>query len=95
MRMDIEYSPGAPLQRIGAAARENDGLRFREGRMSGKRLCSVGHPAQFRGERAGRFLNKRTMGVLWRHSSVNLVKPRSIALAGLDFPGECRRSAFG
>ena len=26
------------------------------------------------------------MGVLWRHSSVNLVKPRSIALAGPNLP---------
>ena len=26
------------------------------------------------------------MGVLWRHSSVNLVEPRSIALAGLRIP---------
>jgi hypothetical protein len=39
------------------------------------------HPAAVRGERAGRFFGKRTMGVLWRHSSVNLVESRSIALA--------------
>jgi hypothetical protein len=42
----------------------------------------MGHPAAICGERAGRFFGKRTMGVLWRHSSVNLVEPRSIALAG-------------
>jgi hypothetical protein len=41
----------------------------------------MGHPATVRGERAGRFFGKRTMGVLWRHSSVNLVESRSIALA--------------
>jgi hypothetical protein len=81
--MDIEYSPGAPLQRMFAAARDCDGLRSDgEGWMNGKRLCSIGHPATVCGERAGRFFNERTMGVLWRHSSVNLVGPRSIALAG-------------
>jgi hypothetical protein len=82
MRMDIEYSPGAPLQRMFAAARDCDGPGYRQGRISEKRLCSMGHPATVRGERAGRFFGKRTMGVLWRHSSVNLVEPRSIALAG-------------
>ena len=50
--------------------------------MNGKRLCSMGHPAASRGERARRFLAERAMGVLWHHSSVNLVEPRSIALAG-------------
>jgi hypothetical protein len=84
--MDIEYSPGAPLQRIFAAARNLDGLRSRESMMNGKRLCSMGHPATVRGERAGRFFSKRTMGVLWRHSSVNLVRPRSFALAGPRIP---------
>jgi hypothetical protein len=49
--------------------------------MNGKRLCSVSHPATACGERAGRFIKERTMGVLWRHSSVNLVESRSIALA--------------
>ena len=53
--------------------------------MNGKRLCPMNHPANIRGERASRFLSERAMGVLWRHSSVNLVEPRSIALAGLDF----------
>jgi len=81
MRMDIEYSPGALWQRICAAAREIDGLGFLQGGMNGKRLCSIGHPAALRRERAGRFFGKRTMGVLWHHSSVNLVESRSIALA--------------
>ena len=49
--------------------------------MSGKRLCSMIHPATLREERASRFLSERAMGVLWRHSSVNLVESRSIALA--------------
>jgi len=49
--------------------------------MNGKRLCSIGHPASSCEERAGRTFRERTMGVLWRHSSVNLVKPQSIALA--------------
>jgi len=54
--------------------------------MNGKRLCSMGHPATVRGERAGRFLSERTMGVLWNHSSVNLAEPRSIALAAAVSP---------
>ena len=68
-----------------AAARNFDGLLF-EGRMSEKRLCSMGHPAAVRGERARRFFAERTMGVLWRHSSVNLVEPRSIAPAATHIP---------
>jgi len=74
--MDIENSPGAPLQRNSAAARNLDGLRSCESVMNGKRLCSMDHPASSCGERAGRGFQQRTMGVLWRHSSVNLVKPR-------------------
>ena len=54
--------------------------------MNGKRLCPMNHPTNIRGERACRFLSERAMGVLWRHSSVNLVEPRSIALAGPGFP---------
>ena len=42
--------------------------------MNGKRLCSMSHPAGFRGERACRFLSERALGVLWRHSNVNLVE---------------------
>jgi hypothetical protein len=79
--MDIEFSPGALGQRMSAAARKIDGPGFLQSGISGKRLCSIGHPAALREERAGRFLGKRTMGVLWRHSSVNLVESRSIALA--------------
>ncbi|MFL6726703.1 MAG: hypothetical protein ACJ8FS_09350 [Sphingomicrobium sp.] len=75
--MDIEISPGALGQRNGAAARNLDGLAPGEDRMNGKRLCSMGHPAALRGERAGRFLSERTMGVLEHHSSVNLVEPRA------------------
>jgi hypothetical protein len=73
MRMDIENSPGARGQRNSAAARNLDGLRPDEGGMNGKRFCSMDHPAVVRGERAGRTFGERTMGVLWRHSSVNLV----------------------
>jgi len=73
--MDIEYSPGARGQRMSAAARDCNGLAASEDWMNGKRLCSMGHPA-FCGERARRAWKERTMGVLWHHSSVNLVKPR-------------------
>jgi len=41
----------------------------------------MNHPANIRGERASRCLSERAMGVLWRHSNVNLVEPRSIAPA--------------
>ena len=54
--------------------------------MNGKRLCSMSHPANLRGERASRRLAERAMGVLWNHSSVNLVEPRSIALAAAASP---------
>jgi hypothetical protein len=76
MRMDIECSPGARGQRSGAAARNLDGLRSCEGVMNGKRLCSMSHPVPQRGERARRTFTERTMGVLWLHSSFNLVEPR-------------------
>jgi hypothetical protein len=79
--MDIEFSPGARGQRSGAAARNLDGFRSGGSRMNGKRLCSMGHPTPQRGERARRTVKERAMGVLWLHSSVNLVEPRSIALA--------------
>jgi len=54
--------------------------------MNRKRLCSMDHPAAVRGERAGRTFGERAMGVLWHHSSVNIVEPRSIALAAALFP---------
>jgi len=44
--------------------------------MNGKRLCSTSHPATVRGERARRLFQERGDGVLWHHSSVNLVKSR-------------------
>jgi len=91
MRMDIEISPGAPWQRYSAAARNSDGPRFGKGGMNGKRVCSMDHPASLGGERAGRTIWERTMGVLWRHSSVNLVKPPAIARAAArDSPAAAR-----
>jgi hypothetical protein len=92
MRIDIEYSPGARGQRMSAAAREIDGLGTCRGRMNEKRLCSMDHPASWSGERASRFFAERSVGVLWHHSSVNLVGPRSIALAGPKLSDGCRRS---
>jgi hypothetical protein len=47
--------------------------------MIGKRFCSSSHPATVRRER--RFLRKRVKGVLWRHSSFNLVEPPTVAPA--------------
>jgi hypothetical protein len=88
MRIDIEISPDARGQRNGAAARNNDDLAPCEGRMNGKCLCSMSHPARVRGERARRFVSERAMGVLWRHSNVNLVEPRSIALAAAVSPAK-------
>jgi hypothetical protein len=76
MRMDIEISPGAPVQRWYAPSRDNWGLAGRvqagcDGRMTGKRFCSTSHPATLRRER--RFTEERMKGILWRHSSFNLV----------------------
>jgi len=93
--MDIEISPGARGQRISAAARETEGSAACEAVMNGKRFCSISHPAASCGERARRFLAERTLGVMWHHSSVNLVEPRSIALAAAEFSGGCRRSNRG
>jgi hypothetical protein len=45
--------------------------------MTGKRFCSECHPAPLRRER--RFIEERMKGILWRHSSFNLVRPRSFA----------------
>jgi hypothetical protein len=74
MRMDIENSPGARGAAKGAAARDLDGHRLGDGRISGKRLCSIAIPRSFAGTRRRTF-GERAMGVLWHHSSVNLVKP--------------------
>jgi hypothetical protein len=82
MRMDIEISPGAGLERSDAPSRDDWGLAAgihagRDGRMTGKRVCSTSHSATARGGR--RFIKERMKGVLWRHSSFNLVEPRSFA----------------
>jgi hypothetical protein len=45
--------------------------------MTGKRFCSARHPAPLRRER--RFTKERMKGILWRHSSFNLVAPRTVA----------------
>jgi hypothetical protein len=84
MRMDIEISPAARLQRSVAGSRDDWGLASgilagRDGEMIGKRFCSSSHPATVRRER--RFLRKRVKGVLWRHSSFNLVEPPTVAPA--------------
>jgi hypothetical protein len=84
MRMDIEISPRASVQRVDAPSRDNWGLAAdvqadRRGGMTEKRFCSVRHPATVRGER--RFIKERMKGILWRHSSFNLVEPRSFAPA--------------
>jgi len=47
------------------------------GGMTGKRFCSARHPAPLRRER--RFTEELMKGILWRHSSFNLVEPRSFA----------------
>jgi len=80
--MDIEISPGAGLERSDAQSRDDWGLAAHEqagcdGRMIGKRVCSMRHPAPLRGDR--RFTEERMKGVLWLHSSFNLVEPRPFA----------------
>jgi hypothetical protein len=82
MRMDIESSPGAALERSFARPRDDWGLVFGEraepdGAMTEKRVCSIRHPAAVR--RGRRFTEERMKGSLWRHSSVNLVEPRPVA----------------
>ena len=42
--------------------------------MTGKRFCSVRHPAPVRRERG--LIEEWMKGILWRHSSFNLVEPR-------------------
>jgi hypothetical protein len=89
MRMDIEISPGAPVQRWDAPSRDDWGLAGRvlagcDGRITGKRVCSMSHAAPLRRER--RFTEERMKGSLWRHSSFNLVKPRSVAPSAAGFP---------
>jgi hypothetical protein len=67
MRMDIENSPGAPVQRSNAPSRDDWGLAERvlancDGRMIEKRVCSMRHPAPLRGGR--RFTEERMKGSL-------------------------------
>jgi hypothetical protein len=67
MRMDIEISPGARVQRRNAPARDNKGhgsgiLAGCDGEMTGKRVCPVRHPTPVRGER--RFIETRMKGIL-------------------------------
>jgi hypothetical protein len=75
MRIDIEISPSARVQRWNAASRDDWGLAAGiqigcDGRMTGKRVCSMRHPAIVREER--RFTEVRMKGSQWRHSSFNL-----------------------
>jgi hypothetical protein len=82
MRMDIEISPRASGQRSTAASRDiwrlAAGIQAGgRGGMTGKRFCSARHPAPLRRER--RFTKERMKGILWRHSSFNLVAPRTVA----------------
>jgi hypothetical protein len=101
MRMDIENSPGAPVRQFHAWARDDWGLAgcnraAGDGVISGKCLCSMCHSATVRGERSRRFIEERAKGFLWRHASVNLVKPRDHR-TGRDRKSSAhrRRSKFG
>jgi hypothetical protein len=81
MRMDIKISPGALSEPGWPAARHDWGhaCGFRAaggGGIHGKCCCSHSHSAAIRGKRARRLEKERTMGVVWRHASVNLVMPR-------------------
>jgi hypothetical protein len=67
MRMDIEISPGAGVERSDAQSRDNlgpaGGIQAGSGgRMTGKRVCSVCHAAPLREER--RFTEERMKGIL-------------------------------
>jgi hypothetical protein len=67
MRIDIEISPGAALERSFAQPHDDWGLAAgiltgRDGAMTGKRVCSARHPAAVRGER--RFIEERMKGSL-------------------------------
>ncbi|GAA4723358.1 hypothetical protein GCM10023325_21060 [Sphingomonas lutea] len=54
------------------------------GGIYGKRLCSLDHRVPVGAERVRRFCEERTKGVLWRHASVNLVKPRADPGRGVE-----------
>src|SRR3954454_12389541 len=86
MRMDIEYSPGARIQPLEAAARHVYGHAGADraaggGGIGEKCLCRTGHPASFRREHARRPHRERSLDVLWHHASVNLVQPRTFVTA--------------
>jgi hypothetical protein len=62
MRMDIEISPGAALERSVAQPRDDWGLKAGilaelDGGMTGKRVCPARHPAAVR--RGRRFTEER------------------------------------
>jgi hypothetical protein len=85
---------------VSAAARDiwgfGDGNQAAgETRMNGKCFCSTSHPAITRGERTRRCCSERARSVLWHHSSVNLVEPRSIALAAAQITRQMPVSNFG
>jgi hypothetical protein len=89
MRIDIEISPSARLERSVARSRDDWDLATGvlagcDGGMTGKRVCSARHPAPVRGER--RFIEERMKGILWRHSSFNLVEPRPFAPSAAWIP---------
>jgi len=86
MRMDIENSPGARVPPGQAPARDYWGLAGSnltagDGEMSGMRFCSVDHSSAVHRECVRRFQEQRAKGILWRHSSFDLVAPRSFAPA--------------
>jgi hypothetical protein len=78
MRMDIKISPGAlgkPAARHDWGLARGNGAEGNGG-IQGQCCCSHGPSAAIRGNRARRLIKDRTMGVQWRHASVNLVMPR-------------------
>jgi hypothetical protein len=84
MRMDIENSPGARVQPGQAPARAYWGLAGSnraagDGEMTGLRFCSMGHSSAVHGECVRRFQEERAKGILWLHSSFDLVEPRCVA----------------
>jgi hypothetical protein len=89
MRMDIENSPGARVPPDMAPARDYWGpagsnLAAGDGEMTGLRFCSMGHSSAVHGECVRRSSEERSKGILWRHSSFDLVEsiavePRCVA----------------
>src|SRR4051794_6661777 len=100
MRIDIENSPGARTRPLEAAARHVYGHAGADrsaggGGIGEKCLCCTGHPASFREEHARRPHRERSLGVLWHHASVNLVQPRTFALAAASSPRRLPKINFG